>query len=564
MSPSSSTDLRDHLQVTGNLVPTLLAGVLAAMLVFGRLTDTIAITVLGAWMPLLLAALWETRGRLLLRSSGPEPVAEPDGTLARWTTTSSLRSTPFVVVWALGCLAASRVYVPRTVLEPSVSPDVGIAVVVAGALLLVSFARYYASTDDEVLPEAPEIASWFRLGAWLFVLVALGLVAVRRGLLPDDRLLVRTVALLGMLPAVEWTLRALRRFRLPALVDEVVYVPLFFSRADPVRSVFDALDAWFGVDLRSTWTLQFVRLALEPLALGLMLLGWVSTSLITIDTFEEGIHERFGAPVSRVPLGPGLHLKAPWPIDVVHTVPTARIRTMPLGYAGAEEGASMLWTRQHAAEEYNLLLGDGRDLVTINALLQYRISDAWTWHYGSQNPADALRAVAERALLRNTVDKSLDDVLSENLGDLARRIEADIVTGIETDELGVTVVSLSMQGLHPPVAVAADYQAVVSAQHEREANILEAKAYETESVKVAEARAIEYRNGAQARSAERTGKARGQSEAFAALEASHRADPVLYRFRKRLEVIERNLDGRAVNIVDDRIERDGGTLWFLR
>ena len=165
---------------------------------------------------------------------------------------------------------------------------------------------------------------------------------------------------------------------LPSLLENILYVPLFFSRPDPIRSVFDALDAWFGVDLHSTWTLQFVRRSMEPLALTLVLLGWLSTSLITIGPFEEGIHERFGAPVSRQPLGPGLHLKAPWPVDVVHTVATARIRTMPLGYAGAKNGASMLWTRQHAEEEYNLLLGDGRDLVTINALLQYRISDAWT------------------------------------------------------------------------------------------------------------------------------------------------------------------------------------------
>lgn len=549
-----------HLAVTGTAIPVGLLVTSVGLLALGRATQLGTVSAVGAWLPLLAAAMWEVRGRL---RDDDAPAEETRGYLAEWGLGSTVSPTPFVVVWSLGCLAGAWAYIPTT-LGVLVTPTIALGVLGILAMLGVSLVRYYAASREDGLQEAPELAAWFRLATWLVVLAMASIAATRWGVLADDRSAVRWMGTLGALPAIEWTLRAVRRMSVPALVDELLVIPLFFQRVDPVRSVFDALDASFGVDLRSTWALQFVRQATEPLLISLALLGWLSTSLVTIDTFEEGIHERFGAPVSRTPLQPGLHLKAPWPIDEVHRIATARVRTMPLGYAGPKQGASLLWTKQHAAEEYNLLLGDGRDLVTINALLQYRISDAWVWHYGAQNPEDALRATSEQALLRNTVDRSLDDVLSENLGDLAKQIEADIIEGVATHELGVTIVSLSLQGLHPPVLVAPDYQAVISAQHEQEAVILEAAAYKTEAVQLAQARSLELKNGAWAEEASRLGRARGQALAFTALEASHAVQPTLFRFRRRLDVMEQNLKGQSINIVDDRIERDGGSLWFLR
>ena len=48
---------------------------------------------------------------------------------------------------------------------------------------------------------------------------------------------------------------------------------------------------------------------------------------------------------------------------------------------------------EHAANEYTLLLGNGRDLITVDAAVQFRISDARAWRYHSQNPGGcALRA----------------------------------------------------------------------------------------------------------------------------------------------------------------------------
>ena len=64
------------------------------------------------------------------------------------------------------------------------------------------------------------------------------------------------------------------------------------------------------------------------------------------------------------PLLPGLHLHWPWPIDQVFRIAVQQVQAVSVGHEGqeAEGPENVLWARQHAANEYTLLLGNGRDL----------------------------------------------------------------------------------------------------------------------------------------------------------------------------------------------------------
>ena len=54
--------------------------------------------------------------------------------------------------------------------------------------------------------------------------------------------------------------------------------------------MFWTREAQLGIDLRSTWALTVVRRSLEPLLIGLCLVGWLSTSL-TVVAEEQGLVE---------------------------------------------------------------------------------------------------------------------------------------------------------------------------------------------------------------------------------------------------------------------------------
>jgi regulator of protease activity HflC (stomatin/prohibitin superfamily) len=124
----------------------------------------------------------------------------------------------------------------------------------------------------------------------------------------------------------------------------------------------------------------------------------------------------------------------------------------------------VLWAVEHAPNEYTLLLGNGRDLITVDADVQYRIKDALAWRYHSQNPADAVRAIAYRAVMRSTVDRTLSDTLSQNLVVLTGQMRQTVQRDADAMGLGIDVVGFTIGGMHPPVPVAADYEAVVSAE----------------------------------------------------------------------------------------------------
>ncbi|MFT4626323.1 MAG: regulator of protease activity HflC (stomatin/prohibitin superfamily) [Myxococcota bacterium] len=445
------------------------------------------------------------------------------------------------------------------------------------ALAAVSAAvggRYAESTPD--LPEGPALGRWSRLTVWAAALVVVDWALIAAELpqpalaLAASRALLAVCAVLG----VQVLVGAWPRERPVAPIGGIDPGALrwFFGRWNPLASVGDAVQAGLGIDLRATWAIQFVRSAVEPMALVVGLLGWLSTGLVRVGPEELAIHERLGVPSSTTPLGPGLHVVVPWPVDRVRRVPAQRVLTMAIGEEEEEEeeGAEhegpedTLWARMHAEEEYTLLLGDGNDLVTIDGLLHYRISDPYTYLYGAQNPEDGLRSAAYEALTRRTVGRSLDGVLSENLSAFADEVVAEIQLRATELDLGLEPVSFTLKGLHPPFGVAKDYQAVVSAQIARETAVIRANAYRLRQVPSAETQALLEIDEARAVHAKARGTAVGEAEAFRALVDSYVASPDLFRFRRRMETLEYNLAERELTIVDRRFEAEGGHLWVLQ
>jgi membrane protease subunit HflK len=241
------------------------------------------------------------------------------------------------------------------------------------------------------------------------------------------------------------------------------------------------------------------------------------------------------------------------------------VQTVSVGHEGEEGNGpeDVLWARQHAAKEYTLLLGDGRDLITIDAALQFRIADARAWRYNTQNPPAALRAIAYRAVMRSTVNRTLSDALSENVAKLTEHMRSVVQEDADALGLGIEVMGFTVGGMHPPVPVAADYQAVVSAEVGKVTAVVDAQAYRNRILPSAEADVLIALNTARSQGAKALGTAAGDAWGFRTLEAQYRASPLEYRFRRRLEALEKGLTGRSYTIVDSRYLRDGGELWVV-
>jgi regulator of protease activity HflC (stomatin/prohibitin superfamily) len=456
------------------------------------------------------------------------------------------------------------------------SGPAGRITVLAGAILgvltfgLMVASRWMAAMSPGRLPEAAGLAEWLRGAQWVAGLTAIGLLARGLGLVALDPGWVFAIALLALcvLCAVELWLRGLdaffrKRDPWPETVIPVRLITLttLFHGASPLHGLMEVTERRLGLSLRSTWAIGFVRRSLGVLVASLILLVWASTMLVVVGPQEQGIRLRFGRLASRVPVQPGLHLKWPWPLETVDRYPVTRVQTLGLGFAGPAKD-SLLWGRRHAGEEYQLLLGDGRELVSVDATVSYRIRDVLAFAFGSQNPRETLDALAYRLLMRETVAIDLDRLLTADRAEFARRFAMALQQACDAQGLGLEVVHVGFISLHPPVAIAGAYEDVVSAEIERETRAARGRVYQETTVPAAQAEAARVVREAEAEAARRLADAEGAAAGFRAALNAARASPELFRFRRRLEALEDGLADRSLFIVDHRLRTGAGELWI--
>ena len=145
----------------------------------------------------------------------------------------------------------------------------------------------------------------------------------------------------------------------------------------------------------------------------------------------------------------------PWPIDHVFRIPVqARAVAATSGTRARKKAGpeNVLWAVEHAAERIHTAARQWpRSDHGRCGGCSIRIVDARAWRYHSQNPADALTAIAYRAVMRNTVNRTLSEALSENVAALTARMRDMVQQDADALGLGVQVVAFTVGGMHPPV-----------------------------------------------------------------------------------------------------------------
>src|SRR5260370_13369770 len=150
--------------------------------------------------------------------------------------------------------------------------------------------------------------------------------------------------------------------------------------------------------------------------------------------------------------------------------------------------------------------------------------------------------------MRTTVDHTLAEVLSENVVTMTSRMGAMVQADADALGIGVQVLAFTIGGMHPPVPVAPDYQAVVSAELGKVTAVVDAEAPRNRTVPYAESEVVIGANTARAQAAEALAKAAGEAWSFRTLEAQYRVSPNEYFFRQRLDALERVLSTRRFTI----------------
>jgi regulator of protease activity HflC (stomatin/prohibitin superfamily) len=222
---------------------------------------------------------------------------------------------------------------------------------------------------------------------------------------------------------------------------------------------------------------------------------------------EEAIIEHFGNPLNKAGdkrlVGPGLTFKWPWPIDIACKYPVKTVSELSIGFVPrtdpktgeVEPEKELLWGKSHYKEEYKLLVASesrqvGTGAVPVSLVIaaipvQYRIKDLYSFIYNHNEPKELLEAICYRELTKFAASAKIevDDESDKNESLLgagrakAKRILTNrIQASADKAGLGVEIVFLGLQGIHPPPEVAKDYQKVIGAVQKKQALILGAEA----------------------------------------------------------------------------------------
>lgn len=460
-------------------------------------------------------------------------------------------------------LGGSRPELDRIAEATSLFVGGGIGLLLAFPLLV--FGRAAARIAPDRLPEGTGVAGWLTAGQWVSILTALGLIAegFRVEVVPVGEWLGFALLVFVAVLAVEMVVRAFDRFLRPPMDADVVTAPIallplvaFFAGHTPLAGLMDVVEQRLGVTIRSAWAIQFIRRALLPAALLVAAVIWLSTGLVMIRPDEEGVRLRFGRLASEHPVPPGLALKLPWPLESIDRVATKRARTFGVGYSGQRK-ESLLWTQAHSGEEFTMLLGDGSELISVDATVTYRIADAIAFSLKHASPETELEGIAYRLLTSILVRSDLATLLRTDREKFSADYTARLEAACAERGLGLEIQHTSFASLHPPVRVADPYQRVVSEQIAARTRVIEAEGDRLARLPSAEADVYAEEQSARADAVTWTSGATNAVAVFAAELDAHRAAPVLYRFRRRLEAIGEAAIDATVWLVDEEILRTG-------
>ncbi len=298
------------------------------------------------------------------------------------------------------------------------------------------------------------------------------------------------------------------------------------------KSISEAINYQLGFDVTGGWFYQLLSRSVLPLIAGGVLIVWLLSGLTVIQPHQRGMVLRWGKPVGGE-IGPGLHFKAPWPIDAVY-VPeyyrkdaTAKVvsedhtvtglRVIELGTSTRPSTEPILWTNDHAGEEVYQFVHAAGDaakpandsgantgashgtvlvdlaMVSVEMPMHYVVSDVRKFdELGAPDQRDAmLKAVAVREATRYFQGSSLDQVLGfdKSLGRGREEIGGELASRIQVafDAMnpgadgkargaGVRVVHVGVAGVHPPKAAAPSFEMPVAADARRIANLQNAEA----------------------------------------------------------------------------------------
>ena len=265
---------------------------------------------------------------------------------------------------------------------------------------------------------------------------------------------------------------------------------------------------------------------LIPLAVVILLLiSLFFNSFYELKEDEFAVITTLGKP--SVVSASGLQFKLP--LIQQKTIVSKATKGFPIGY-DIRTGASIPAESVMITVDYNF--------VNVDFYVEYRVTDPVKYLYNSEDPVGILKMLCQ-SYIRDTIGLyKVDDVITTGKGEIQSAIKEKILKRLEEEDLGITLVNISIQDAEPPTNnVQEAFKAVETAKQQAETATNNANKYANEVLPAAQADADEVLQQAEAYKAARINEANGQASRFAKLYEEYSKYPEITRQRLFYETI---------------------------
>jgi membrane protease subunit HflK len=272
------------------------------------------------------------------------------------------------------------------------------------------------------------------------------------------------------------------------------------------------------------------------LFVGALLVAWaVLSSIYTVQPEERAVIKRFGKVAGIA--DPGLHFKLPFGIDQAQIVATERVLKEEFGYRTEDPARQRTRFAPGSYPDESLMLTGDLNIIQVEWVVQYRISDPVKFLYGMREPTKTLRDLSESVMRRVVGNRIGSDVLTVGRVEIANTAGKEIQEAMDRYDNGIHVITVQLQDVVPPLRVQPAFNEVNEARQELERMINDATRQANEAIPRAEGTAKRTVSEAEGYATERVNRALGEANRFDAVLAEYKTVPDVTRSRLYLEAL---------------------------
>jgi len=314
--------------------------------------------------------------------------------------------------------------------------------------------------------------------------------------------------------------------------------------------------------------------AIVRVVMVLLVLVFLGSGFFKVDPNERAMILRFGKPSegAKALLGPGLHWSYPYPIDEIKKVSVTGVQkvnssvgwfatTPEMELAGTEPFAGA--TLNPAIDGYTLTAD--ANIIHVRSTLSYHVVDPVRFIFHFVAATNVVQNALNNAIVFASANFKVDDILTRDKTGFQAAIEKRATELLEKENVGVAVDQCDVQTTWPrQPSVKAAFNAVTSAQIDRDRVLQEASSYTNQILTAAAATSNSIVNLAEAKRAQYVNDLSSRATNFLNILPQYQTNADLFvqqRFNEAMSRVLTNIDEKIY--VPERTDGKSRDLWLL-